>query len=266
MGQLVAMAIAAHPDDIEFMMAGTLLLLKDAGAQIHMWNLANGSCGSMVHSRDEIIGIRMREAEESAKVAGAINHPPLVNDIEILYTTDLIREVASRIRQVKPSILLIPSAEDYMEDHMTTARLAVTGAFCRNMPNFDTDPPTPICDNNMTIYHALPYGLRDGLRRRIRPGQYVDISTVVDTKKSMLEQHRSQKDWLDKSQGVGSYTSDMVRMAQEVGIMSTCFDLAEGWRRHSHLGFSAAPDADPLAELLGSKCYIDPNYEMALYL
>ncbi|MDQ6630443.1 MAG: PIG-L family deacetylase, partial [Verrucomicrobiota bacterium] len=30
-----AFAIAAHPDDIEFMMAGTLLLLKNAGYEIH---------------------------------------------------------------------------------------------------------------------------------------------------------------------------------------------------------------------------------------
>ena len=38
---MVVLAAAAHPDDIEFMMAGTLLLLKRAGAEIHMWNLAN---------------------------------------------------------------------------------------------------------------------------------------------------------------------------------------------------------------------------------
>ena len=31
---LTAMAIVAHPDDVEFMMAGTLLLLKDAGVDI----------------------------------------------------------------------------------------------------------------------------------------------------------------------------------------------------------------------------------------
>jgi LmbE family N-acetylglucosaminyl deacetylase len=40
------LAAAAHPDDIEFMMAGTLLRLKDAGCEIHLWNLANGCYGS----------------------------------------------------------------------------------------------------------------------------------------------------------------------------------------------------------------------------
>ena len=43
-----ALAIAAHPDDIEFVMAGTLLLLKEAGWQIHYLNLTDGDMGSTV--------------------------------------------------------------------------------------------------------------------------------------------------------------------------------------------------------------------------
>lgn len=42
-----AFAVAAHPDDAEFTMAGTLLLLKDAGYEIHLMHIANGSCGSL---------------------------------------------------------------------------------------------------------------------------------------------------------------------------------------------------------------------------
>ncbi len=40
--KLTVFAIVAHPDDIEFMMAGTLFLLKDAGADIHLWNDLSG--------------------------------------------------------------------------------------------------------------------------------------------------------------------------------------------------------------------------------
>ena len=45
MGTPVAMAIGAHPDDIEFSMAGTLLLLKRAGFETHYFNIASGNCG-----------------------------------------------------------------------------------------------------------------------------------------------------------------------------------------------------------------------------
>ena len=69
--KLTVFAIVAHPDDIEFMMAGTLLLLKDAGADIHLWNLCNGGCGSMVYSYDEIVRIRWEEAQASARELGA---------------------------------------------------------------------------------------------------------------------------------------------------------------------------------------------------
>ena len=45
-----ALAIAAHPDDIEFMMAGTLLLLKERGWEIHYFNLSTGNRGSARHN------------------------------------------------------------------------------------------------------------------------------------------------------------------------------------------------------------------------
>jgi hypothetical protein len=46
-----AIAIGAHPDDIEFTMAGTLALLKKAGFRIHCLNIASGSCGSLEYGR-----------------------------------------------------------------------------------------------------------------------------------------------------------------------------------------------------------------------
>ena len=53
-----AFAIVAHPDDIEFMMAGTLILLRDAGYEIHYMTVADGSCGSMQHDAATTAAIR----------------------------------------------------------------------------------------------------------------------------------------------------------------------------------------------------------------
>ncbi|MFM8323699.1 MAG: PIG-L family deacetylase, partial [Pirellulaceae bacterium] len=41
------LAIAAHPDDIEFVMSGTLMHLVELGWKAHYLNIANGYCGSM---------------------------------------------------------------------------------------------------------------------------------------------------------------------------------------------------------------------------
>lgn len=259
----VALAIGAHPDDIEFMMAGTLLLLKAAGAEIHMWNLANGYGGTAVHSREEIIRLRWEEAQASARVAGATIYPPIADDLALFYELTPLQQVTAVVRRVQPGILLVPSLPDYMEDHQNACRLAVTGAFSRAIRTFHTIPPEEPWSGEMALYHAEPYGLRDSLRRLIRPGQYVDIDTVLATKREMLAQHRSQKEWLDVSQGMDAYLTTMEAMAREVGTLSGRFSVAEGWRRHSHLGF-AAHDIDPLREWLGAWCWVDPEYERAL--
>jgi LmbE family N-acetylglucosaminyl deacetylase len=259
----VAMAIGAHPDDIEFTMAGTLLLLKRAGMHIHMWNLANGNCGTAVHEREEIARLRAVEAQASARVAGATIHPPIADDLAIFYEPSLLAQVAAVLREVKPAILLIPSPQDYMEDHANTCRLAVTGAFARGMRNFVTQPPVLPWGGDVVLYHAMPHGLRDGLRRRIQPGLFVNVGAVLATKRDMLSQHHTQKDWLDVSQAMDSYLAEMENMARQVGAMSQRFEFAEGWRRHSHLGFATA-DADPLRDILGDACWVDPVYERSL--
>jgi N-acetylglucosamine malate deacetylase 1 len=248
----VALAIAAHPDDIEFMMAGTLLLLKQAGAEIHMWNLANGSCGTVRYEREAIVRLRAAEAAASADLAGATLHPALVDDLAIFYEPGILAKVAAGIRIIKPEILLIPSPEDYMEDHTNTCRLAVTAAFARGMPNFVTDPPMPARDGAMALYHALPHGLHDGLRRPVQPEYYVNVEPMLAEKRAMLACHETQKAWLDVSQGMDSYLLEMEAMCRQVGTLSGRCVLAEGWRRHSHLGF-ASPDFDPLAEMLGDR-------------
>ena len=245
------------------MFAGTLLRLREAGAEIHMWNLANGSCGTATHSREDIIRLRAGEAQASARLAGAILHQPLADDIALYYEPVLLARVAAVMRQVKPTMLLTQSPQDYMEDHQNTCRLSVSAAFVRGMRNFATAPPAEPVSGTMTVYHALPHGLRDGLRKLVRPGQYVDIGPVLARKRQMLAQHRTQKEWLDVSQGMDAYLLEMENMAREVGRMSGRFESAEGWRRHSHLGFCAA-NCDPLAELLGPACWADPEYERAL--
>ena len=50
MSQKTVIAIAAHPDDIELRMAGTLLCLKEVGWEIHYCNLSNGHAGSREHA------------------------------------------------------------------------------------------------------------------------------------------------------------------------------------------------------------------------
>jgi len=258
-----AIAIAAHPDDIEFVMAGTLLQLKTAGWKIHYLNLSTGNCGSLEYSPAKTAKVRRKEAQDAAKILGAKWHAPMGNDLEIFYDIKTLRKLSAVIREVQPSIVLTHSPQDYMEDHMNTCRLAVTAAFTHGMPNFKSTPSRPVYQHDVTIYHAMPHGLCDGLRRRIVPGAYVNTSPVHETKLASLAAHTSQQNWLDASQGMNSYLQAMDDMSRAVGKLSNKFKHAEGWRRHLHYGF-AANETDPLAVALGKNCLINKAYEKSL--
>jgi LmbE family N-acetylglucosaminyl deacetylase len=249
-----AFAIAAHPDDIEFVMAGTLIRLRTAGFEIHYMNIANGCCGSTEHDAPTVAEIRRHEAIAAARSIGAVFHESLTDDLEILYDVPTLRRLGAIVRDVAPEIVLTHAPVDYMEDHVNACRLAVTAAFSRGMPNFPVDPPTPIASLPVTIYHAQPHGNRTPLGEEVMPGWFVDVTDLIERKAEMLECHASQKLWLDESQGLGSYVHAMRDLMREVGRMSGRYEYAEGWRRHLHLGFCDA-DADPLLDALGANAF-----------
>ena len=60
-----------------------------------------------------------------------------------------------------------------------------------------------------------------------------------------------------------SYLKAMDEMSLAVGRLSRRFRHAEGWRRHSHLGFSAA-EIDPLRSALGRNYFVNRAYEAKL--
>ncbi len=244
-------AIAAHPDDIEFMMSGTLFRLKEAGCDIHYMNVANGCCGTDRHSIEEIVEIRREESKQACKYLGATFHDSLVNDLEIFYDNRIISKLCSKIRQVQPDIILTQYPHEYMEDHINTCRTVVTAAFCRGMKNFPVEPDIKPISKKVALYHSLPYGLTDQLRNPVTADFYVDVEQFVENKMEMLAKHKSQKEWLDVSQGMDAYLITLKDMSREVGKLSGKFEYAEGWVRHSHFGF-CGPDDNLLTEILKS--------------
>jgi LmbE family N-acetylglucosaminyl deacetylase len=258
-----ALAIAAHPDDIEFMMAGTLCLLREAGWEVHYLNLSSGNLGSLNWSAAATARTRRQEARAAAETLGAVWHPPFCSDLEISYDTPTLRRLCAIVRAVAPTVILTQSPQDYMEDHVNTARLAVTAAFSRGVPNFRSTPARAAVSSDVTIYHASPHGLRDTLRRRVHPGAFVNTVSVHEQKRAALACHASQRQWLDATQGMDNYLGTMDRFSRELGTLSRKFRHAEGWRRHAHWGF-CAEDADPLRRALGKKYLVNAAYERAL--
>lgn len=255
-----AIAIGAHPDDIEFYMAGTLELLRRAGWETHYLTLANGCCGSVQYDARQTRIIRRGEARRAAGVLGAQYHESLCNDLEIFYDLKTLRRLAAIIRAVRPRVVLTHAPVDYMEDHTNTSRLVVTAAFTHAMPNFESIPKRPVADYDVTIYHATPHSLLDPLRRVVVPGAFVNTSATQAVKRAALAEHQSQQNWLDVSQGMASLGDKVDEMARIVGRLSKKFKYAEGWWRHLHYGFSAS-EQDPLQTALGKDYRVNRAFE-----
>jgi LmbE family N-acetylglucosaminyl deacetylase len=205
---------------------------------------------------------RAQEARNSAASIGAKFYPSVTPDIEVYHERPIIRKVGAVIREAAPTILLVPSPQDYMEDHTNACRVAVTAAICRNIPNFETDPPTKSIDNEMCIYHAQPHEHVDQLRNFIVPDFVVNTTSVIDTVRGMLCCHRSQKEWLDATQGSDDYIKWMESAARRMGELSGpstssgcstgsgCrFEFGEGWRQHSWMAYGPK-EFDPLRAAL----------------
>jgi len=244
-------------------MAGTLLLLGEAGWELHYMNVSSGNLGSLKFSPAKTARIRSAEAQASATLMRAVWHEPICHDLQVFYEDRVLRRLTAIVREVDPSIVLTHSPQDYMEDHTNTTRLAVTATFARSVPGYRSVPSRQPVQTAVTIYHASPHGLRDGLRRSVAAEAFVNTTDVQQRKREALGCHRSQRDWLDKTQGMNSYIATMDQFARTLGKMSRKFRYAEGWRRHLHYGFGDE-QADPLRDALERRYLVNERYRRAL--
>ena len=250
-----AFALAGQPGDVELMMAGTLALLKDAGFEIHVMAVANGSCSLDRRPKARAARIRRDESIAACAELGASYHESLVDDFEITYGRHLMPRMCTIMRDVNPEILLLPSPEDVTEDSAGALRLALTASFVTGSGNVITSPKSPQVEGDVTLYHAPPRDLCDRLRRAVPVEFYVDVSSVMEIKRRMLACHESQA------------ASALVRRARitsrRLGKRSGRFAFAEAWRRHLHFGYSRT-EVDPLAEALGKSVSIDKTCKRML--
>jgi LmbE family N-acetylglucosaminyl deacetylase len=258
-----ALALMAHPDDIEITCAGTLLLLKAAGWTVHLATMTAGDLGSATLGPAAIARLRVREAAASAALLGGGYTCLGFKDLTIQHGEQAKRLVAGVLRAVRPDLLITHPPRDYMADHEETSRLAREAAFASTMPNWTTLPvrrstssprsrvkAPPPCDHIPALLYADPIDLVDWSGRRVPPQFLVDISAVIEKKAEMLAAHATQREWLRQQHGEDEYLHWMRRLgaarASEFGKRSVTH--AEGFVQHLGHGF---PKEDVLTPALG---------------
>jgi len=192
------LAVGANPDDIEAFCAGTLALCAQRGDKVAMCYLTMGDKGSVEMPPEKIAAIRRREAAASAAVIGAQIYPLEIPDGHVEVTLALRKKIVEVIRKVKPDLVITHYPHDYMSDHNYTSRLALDASFWSGAPYFGEKKGgnPPVEKRPAVFYMDTLCGLG------FVPEEYVDITSVMETKIKMLMAHKSQMDFMLNHDGL----------------------------------------------------------------
>lgn len=243
------LAFMAHPDDVEFLCAGTLVKLWRKGYRIHIATMTAGDGGSMTLGPEEIVRIRLQEAQAAAALVEATYHCAGSKDFMVAYDPPTIKRVVEILRLTQPFLVITHSPADYMLDHEITSQLVRNACFCAGAPNMKTDalPPAPPLPGIPYLYYAAPLEGKDIFGNPVESEFYIDITDVMEEKEAMLKCHASQRQWLLEHHGLDEYVESMKRWAAEQGARIGV-PFAEGFRQHRG---HAYPQRNILKELLG---------------
>jgi LmbE family N-acetylglucosaminyl deacetylase len=130
-----ALCIVAHPDDIEFYCAGTVLMMAAHGATVDLVLVTSGDKGArdIKWSREKVARLREREQEIAADLLGAkrvsfLRHP----DAELVESLALREQLVREIRLTKPDVMLTfdPNVPyRFHPDHRVVGRVALDAAW-----------------------------------------------------------------------------------------------------------------------------------------
>jgi len=221
-----AVAVAAHPDDLEYGAAAAVARWTGQGKHVSYVLVTSGEAGIAGRNPAEVGPLREQEERRSAAVVGVtdlifLGHP----DGELEYGLPLRRDLASAFRRLQPEVVITMSfdltwGEDgpvNHADHRATG-LAVLDA-CRDAANewVFAEPGQPCA----AIKDAYVLGTEN-------PSHFVDVTDTIDAGVASLKEHRAYLDGLG-----GDFDPDdfLRKMAGYVGLGAGC-EYAVGLRRY----------------------------------
>jgi LmbE family N-acetylglucosaminyl deacetylase len=191
-----ALAVVAHPDDVDFGMAGTVATLTSQGVEVTYCLVTSGDAGGdeLVMARED--RAKLREDEQRA-AAACVGVSELVflgyADGMVEPTLALRRDLARVIRKVKPDVVLTQSPERNYErifashpDHLATGEATLRAVYpdARNPHAF----PALLNDEGLQPHTVT----RVWIVGTSAPTMVVDTTASIDKKLEALKSHKSQ--------------------------------------------------------------------------
>jgi LmbE family N-acetylglucosaminyl deacetylase len=208
-----------------------------------------GDGGSTAQGAEETAAIRRSEAAAAAKIIDAEYVCAGFADLAIFNNDESRRRVTELIRETRPDLVLTASPVDYHCDHEATSVLVRDACFASSVPNYGTATALPKIPH---LYFMDSVAGIDRFGASLEPDFVVDVKSTFETKRSMLAQHASQRDWLKRQHGIDDYLATMERWTRSRGKL-VGVEYGEGFRRYAGHPY---PETPLLEQLLESKAII----------
>jgi LmbE family N-acetylglucosaminyl deacetylase len=206
-----AMFIFAHPDDIEFGVAGTAARWSAAGSKVLYVIVTDGNVGSHQDGMtpQRLAEIRRAESIAAAGVVGATCIFLGYHDGFVQPTLELRKDLVRLIRRHKPNVVvtfdptnLFPT--DYYlnhPDHRATGQAAIDAVF----PAAEMTMLYPDLAAEGLVGHKVNYVY---ITFSAKVNYYVDISETIDLKIEALRKHASQIEGWDPGDQLRNWAAD----------------------------------------------------------
>ena len=180
---LDVLVFAAHPDDAELAMGGTIARFANNGFSVGIVDLTQGEMGT----RGNAV-IRQKEAIEAAKILKtSIRENLLIPDGDIEISNGNIRKIVMLMRKYKPKIVFAPFFNDRHPDHISASKLIKRAMFVSGLEKIKTSEQE--IDQHVYRPAKLYYYMQT---YTFEPSFIVDISNFFETKMKSVWAYSTQ--------------------------------------------------------------------------
>jgi len=189
------LVVTAHPDDVDFGVAGTVAAWVKAGVEVHYCVVTDGDAGGSDRElpRAEMARIRRQEQRDAAAEVGVtdvvfLGYP----DGRLQVSQELRRDITRQIRRVRPERVLCQSPDRIWDrlpashpDHLAAGEAAVSAVY--------PDAENPFAHPELLEEGLEPHSVTElWLMAAPQSNRVVDVTDTFDRKIAALRAHRSQ--------------------------------------------------------------------------
>jgi bacillithiol biosynthesis deacetylase BshB1 len=179
--KLDVLVVAAHPDDAEITMGGTLLMLARAGRRLGVVDLTRGELGTRGSA-----GERERETRAASEMLGlALRENLGLPDGRVSAGLEPRERLAALVRRHAPQIVFAHHEQDLHPDHAAAGRIAREAWYLAGLSRLAAEAGAAAAHRPPRLYRFMGHV-------PFEPTFVVDVGAVFEEKRALVRCYASQ--------------------------------------------------------------------------